>query len=149
MKDISFTYDEKTHKGKLVVEDKLGRKFIGEATCAAEDLDFESQLTSYNLCEQKATIAALTCYKNDLKISIELLEHLVANAAYKGDAFNHTDWLLNRKLKQLKGDLEEVKHELAVLKMELRNYINDKDTLYSKTRERRQAESIKEDAKED
>ena len=47
--------------------------------------------------------------------------------------------MLYHQIYLTKNDLEIAKHQLAILKLELYDYINDKETLYQKIRKNRNA----------
>ena len=141
MKEPIFTYED--GHAKCIAEDSLGRKFIGEAWCAEEDKDFENIMTGSTIAEKRAQIQAARVYRDDLKIKLRALNQLyytMKNSTHFNPK-SYENKMLHKQIRLLSGDLEIAKHQLAVLKLDLYNYINDKEILYIKLRKRRNAEN--------
>ena len=121
------------------VEDEMGRVFKGEAWCAPEDADFENAFTGYTIAEMRAQIADTKTYRNDLRIKLSALNQLYYSMKHSKN-FNPKSYeniMLQRQIRLIKNDLTIAKHQLAVLQLDLFEYLNDKDVLYKKIRERR------------
>ena len=137
MKEPKFSYENGHAKCETV--DNLGRKFIGEAWCAEEDKDFESVLMGSTIAEMRAQIAAAKTYKNDIKIKLAALKQLLysINKSNNFSPKHYETQMLYRQIRMLEEDLNIAKHQVAVLKLDLFEYINDKDQLHKKIRESR------------
>ena len=59
--------------------------------------------------------------------------------SYKFRPRSYEATMLYLQIYLTKNDLEIAKHQLAILKLELYDYINDKETLYQKIRKNRNA----------
>jgi len=137
MKEPTFYY--KDGYAKCVAEDDMGRVFMGEAWCADEDKDFESMIMGSTIAEMRAQIAAAKTYRDDLKIKLSALNQLYYSMKHSKQ-FNPKSYenkMLHRQIKLIEGDLEIAKHQLAVLKLDLFEYINDKDAYHQKIRKMR------------
>ncbi len=139
MKEPKFTYEN----GHAVCEtvDSMGRIIRGEAWCAEEDKEFENSLTGSSIAEMRAQIAAAKMYRDDLKIKLSALNQLLysMNQSNKFRPKGYEATMLYHQIYLTKNDLEIAKHQLAILKLELYDYINDKETLYQKIRKNRNA----------
>ena len=138
MKEPIFTY--KDGYAKCVAEDNMGRQFIGEAWCADEDKDFESMIMGSTIAEMRAQIEAAKTYRNDLKIKLSALNQLLysMNQSNKFRPKSYEATMLYHQIYLIKNDLEIAKHQLAVLKLDLFEYINDKDNYHKKIRKMRE-----------
>lgn len=137
MKEPIFYY--KDGYAKCVAEDDMGRVFMGEAWCADEDKDFESMIMGSTIAEMRAQIAAAKTYRDDLKIKLSALNQLYYSMKHSKQ-FNPKSYenkMLHRQIKLIEGDLEIAKHQLAILKLDLFEYINDKDTYHQRIRKMR------------
>lgn len=126
------------------VQDKMGRVFKGEAWCSDQDKDFESELTGCTIAEYRAQIAAATTYRNDLRIKLSALNQLYYSMKHSSH-FNPKSYearMLYKQINLTKSDLDIAIHQLAVLKLELFDFINDKEIFYKKVRERRKHASV-------
>lgn len=137
MKQPKFTYEN--GYAKCETEDNLGRKFIGEAWCAEEDKDFESVLMGSTIAEMRAQIAVAKTYRDDLKIKLSALNQLLYSMNQSGKfSPNHYEArMLYHQIYLTKNDLSIARHQLAVLKLDLFEYINDKEQLHQKIRKNR------------
>lgn len=139
MKEPIFYY--RNGYAKCLAEDDMGRVFIGEAWCADEDKDFESMIMGSTIAEMRAQIEAAKTYRDDLKIKLSALNQLYYSMKHSKQ-FNPKSYenkMLHRQIKLLENDLSIAKHQLAVLKLDLFEYINDKDQLHKKIKENRSA----------
>lgn len=139
MKEPIFSYED----GHAVCEvvDNMGRIIKGEAWCAEEDKDFENRLTGSSIAEMRAQIAAAKMYRDDLKIKLSALKQLLysMNQSKHFNSHSYEAKMLYRQIKFVEFDLEIARHQLAILKLELYDYINDKETLYQRIRKNRNA----------
>jgi len=137
MKEPIITY--KDGHAYCEVIDSMGRIFSGSAHCADVDKDFENKLTGCYIAERRAEIAAARTYRDDLKIKLSALKQLLYSMKMSKH-FNPKSYeskSLFRQIHLLENDLDIAKHQLAVLKVELYEYIQDKETLYQELRKRR------------
>ena len=132
-----FTY-ENGH-AICITRDTMGREFKGEAWCAKEDLDMESKITGLSIAESRAQIAAATAYRNDLRVRLSALKQLYYSMN-KSKSFNPKSYenkMLQRQIKLTENDLSIAIHQLAVLKVNLYEYINQKDDFHKRVRDNR------------
>lgn len=137
MKEPVFYY--KDGYAKCIAEDNMGRTFIGEAWCAEEDKEFESMIMGSTIAEMRAQIEAARTYRNDLKIKLQALYQLYYSMK-NSQKFNPKSYeaiMLWRQIKLMESDLEIAKHQLAVLKLDLFEYINEKDVYHKKLKKMR------------
>lgn len=137
MKEPIFKYED--GHAICIAEDKMGRKFIGEAWCAPEDQDMESKLVGSSIAEFRAQIAAATTYRNDLRLKLSALNQLLysMNHSSKFNPKSYEAKMLYRQIKITKEDLDIAIHQLAVLKLNLFEYLNNKEELYKAIRKKR------------
>ena len=137
MKQPYFNYE--AEHAVCIATDDMGREFKGEAWCAKDDLDFESELTGYTIAEYRAQIAAAKTYRNDLRIKLSALKQLYYSMKHSSH-FNPKSYeakMLFKQMKRTQEDLDIAIHQLAVLKVELYEFIQDKETFYQKLRKAR------------
>ena len=114
------------------VTDNMGRIFRGESRCHPDDKDFESPITGGVIAEMRARIAAARTYRDDLKIKLAALNQLLYSIN-KSSHFNPEAYetkMLRRQIRLMKDDLDIAKHQLAVLKVDLYEYINEKEKVH-------------------
>lgn len=118
------------------VKDDLGRIFKGEARCHPEDEDYASELTGCTIAEYRAQIEAARTYRNDTRIKLTALNQLLysMNQSSNFSPKSYEAKMLYRQIRMMKEDLEIAKHQLAVLKLDLYEYMRDKDELFKKLR---------------
>ena len=135
MKQPKFEY--KDGHAVCIAEDNMGRQFKGEAWCSPEDKDLESEYTGLAIAEMRSQIAAARTYRNDLKLKLSALNQLYysMNQSKKFNPKSYENLMLQRQICLIKDDLAIAKHQLAVLQLQLYDYILNKDTIYEKIRE--------------
>lgn len=114
------------------VTDNLGRIFRGEARCHPDDKDFESPITGGVIAEMRARIEVARTYRNDLRVKLAALNQLLYSMN-KSSHFSKDSYeakMLYRQIRLVKDDLEIAKHQLAVLKVDLFEYINEKERVH-------------------
>lgn len=138
MKEPIFEY--KDNYTKCTVIDNLGREFVGEAHCHPDDKDFDSQITGSTIAEMRARIAAARTYRDDLKIKLAALNQLMYSME-QSSKFNRKSYeakMLYRQIRLMKDDLDIAKHQLAVLKLDLFEYMQSKDEVHKYLRKHRE-----------
>ena len=141
MKEPIFKYENETTICEVI--DNMGRVFKGESHCHPDDKDFESLITGGTIAESRARIAAARTYRDDLKIKLSVLRQLYY-CMKQSSHFNENSYetkMLLRQIRLLKDDLEIAKHQLAVLKLELYEYIRDKDEIHKYLRQSKNNET--------
>ena len=80
----------------------------------------------------RARIAAARAYRDDLKIKLGGLKQYYYSICQskKFDRHSYEVKMLFRQMNLIKNDLEIAQHQLAVLKLELFEYINQKDYVH-------------------
>lgn len=136
-------YEYKDGCATCIAEDSMGRKFIGKAYCAKEDEDFQNELTGLTIAEMRAKIEAVKTYRNDLKIKLSALNQLLysMNQSQYFDPKSYQAKMLYRQIKSLKFDLDIAKHQLASSKLDLYEFIRDKEEMYQRIRKKRERDA--------
>ena len=138
MKEPIFKYED--GHAICIAEDKYGRVFKGVATCHEDDKEFESQLTGYTIAEYRAQIAAAKTYRNDLRMKLSALKQLYYSMK-QSTHFNPESYenkMLQRQIRLTENDLSIAKHQIAVLKVELYEYLLDKKDFHEALRKTRE-----------
>lgn len=137
-KEPKFTYKDNYTKCE-VIDNKYGRKYIGEAYCHPDDEDFQSLITGSTIAEMRAIINTMVAYKNDLRIKLEALSQLYysMNQSKKFNKESYEAKMLFRQIKLLKQDLSAAKEQLELYKQDLNTYIRDKDNVYKYLRQKK------------
>ena len=136
-KEPKFTYKDNYTKCE-VIDDKYGRKYIGEAYCHPNDADFQSLITGSTIAEMRALINTMVAYKNDLRIKLEALHQLYysMNQSKKFNKESYEAKMLFRQIKLLKQDLSAAKEQIELYKQDLSTYMEDKDNVYKYLRQK-------------
>ena len=130
-KEPEFTYKDNYTKCEFV-DNKYGRKYVGEAYCNPVDEDFKSLITGSTIAEIRMHINMMTTYKNDLRIKLEGLNQLLYSMrqSKKFDPTSYPVKMLYRQIRITRDDIETIKDCIAEMKADLKNYIDGKEKVY-------------------
>lgn len=136
---IIYNYDKENNKAQCIIKDKE-IKFVKEAYCHPDDIDFCSEKTGNTIAAFRASIAQLQHERdNVIKPALKVVKHLYGCLA-AGKNFsptNHETAMVKRELDRLEDELTAVNFSIKELKIQLKKYINDKDKFYQKIRKER------------
>lgn len=111
--------------------------FVGTAFCHEDDADMVSERTGLFIAEGRAIIKRYQHIKNNqLKPAIQILKHLENNLR-QSKYFNeksHDFIMLQRQIRIKEEELDVIEQQIAMEKQGLKDYIAQKDKLYTKIR---------------
>ena len=110
---------------------------IGTAQCAPEDMECCSEKTGLAIAETRAMINYLTWVRDiELGQQLKILEHLEngVNAKEKKDK---NGYMIYRAANRCRDEIKFINEEVAAMRKELKEYIENKADLYDKVRARR------------
>jgi hypothetical protein len=114
-----------------------GNIFVGTAFCHEDDADMASERTGLFIAEGRAIIKRYQHIKNNqLKPAIQILKHLENNLR-QSKYFNeksHDFIMLRRQIRIKEEELDVIEQQIAMEKQGLKDYIAQKDKLYTKIR---------------
>ena len=136
-KNMEFKYENNVAKCIIHYQNQ---KFIGEAICHPDDLDFASERTGMTIAEIRALIKVKTFIRDfEIKPQLKILKHFNANIRNSKN-YNPTSYeakMLYSQIKAIQRELDEIKKEISEDKQFLKEYINGKDKVYKKLRQAR------------
>ena len=111
--------------------------FKGEACCCFEDRDFCSEITGCTIAGMRADIKYLKWVKeNEIKSPLKAFKHL-ASCITSSNKFNKNHYeskMLYKTIKKYEDDLKNINAEIKNIKEDLKFYIDEKDKLYQRLR---------------
>ena len=139
-KEPRFCWDPEAHIATCIVEVN-SKVFCGVATCHPEDLDFESEKVGCNIAYARAAINVLQDrIINDLKPRLASL-HQLYYAINKSKYYDETSYLVRmliQHMEHIEDEIAATKESIKQIKVDLWQYISDKEKLYSTMRANRQ-----------
>lgn len=135
-KPATFTYNSATGKTTCTIKYK-NINVIGEAQCHPDDNDMQSERVGCYIAEMRAAIKYLQHIKNnELRPKLEALQHLesVYTVSPHCDNDSYELKILRRHIRLTLRELATAQNEIAMVKQNLKEYINLKDNLYKKIR---------------
>lgn len=139
-----FEWDEEAGVAFCTLTD--GRKsYIGTAKCHPNDEDMKGEKTGCEIAFMRAKIEALKDYRDEIKHKIAALEQLYYSMKHS-KYFNEKSYenkMLQKQIYLNKFDLMTTKEIIDAEKQNLKDYINEKDKFYLKTRARRKERAEK------
>ena len=117
-------------------------EFLGTACCHEDDADMMSKLTGQTIAEFRATLQYLRHIRdNELRPQLKSLYQLYysMNRSTKFNPKSYESKMLYSQIQNLENDLATIKENIAVLKQDLKQYIEDKEKSHQLIRSRRAA----------
>ena len=135
--NYSFDWNPETGEAICVLTHK-GRDYVGYAQCHDQDKDFISERTGSFIAEMRANIKYLQYKKNTLTQEIKTLKRIadIINNNPKCQEKSYEKILLQREIRSKKNILFTIKEELNNEQEYLKYYIDNKDKLYNRIREK-------------
>lgn len=132
----TYSYDPATGKSICHMQYK-NEIFIGEATCHPHDTDMMSERVGCYIAEVRAAIKCTQFIKNhELRPALQALKHLesIYKTSPQCDENSKEFLMLRRQIQQVQKQLAAAQNEIALLKQNLKEYIDAKDKIYNKIR---------------
>lgn len=137
----SFSWDDE-HGNAICVLTRGNKVYYGCAYCSTQDQDMKSEKVGCEIAYARATIKFLQAEKERVKIQREALKHLLSTFPKSDiDTQSKAYKRLTKEIYNLKLDFCDAQEQIDLLKNYLREYINNKDALYQRIREKRKAKS--------
>lgn len=118
-----------------------GQVFIGTAKCHPEDNDFENARVGLTIAESRANIQVLRYIREcELRPQLKILNHLYANIK-TSKYYNPTSYetrMLRSQIRALEKELATLNNEIADEQKFIKDYIDGKDKLYKRLRDKNQ-----------
>lgn len=135
--NYSFEWKPETGESICILTHK-GKRFVGWAQCHDQDKDFMSERTGCFIAEMRANIKYLQYKKNNLTHEIKTLERIagIINNNPKCQGKSYEKILLQSEIRSKNNILSVIKEELNNEQEYLKYYIDNKDKLYNRIREK-------------
>lgn len=137
-KEPNYDY---TNGNAIYIIEYNGYRFVGEATCHPDDLDFESERVGLTLAESRANIKVLRHMRDcEVKPQLKILNHLYSNMKtskyYNPNSYEAK--MLRSQIRAIENELTTIKNGIADEQKFIKDYIEGKDKLYKKLRAKNQ-----------
>lgn len=135
-KDIGFA--------SCVMKDNYDRVHVGIAQCHEYDFDMQNKITGLQIAYQRAEIASLKSHiQDELKPRLRALHQLYysMNRSKKFNSNSYENKMLKRQIHIIKNDIITAKEMLVELEENLKIYLDEKEKLYQKIRNKREKAS--------
>ena len=139
IKSVRCEYDEETRITYCYITNENDNIFIGTAMCHEDDIDMLSWRTGEEIAYRRARMDYLRGRRDtELKPRLAALKQLYysMNNSSKFNPNSYENTMLQRQIRLLEFDLSTIKEELANARKNLKDYIDGKDKVYKKIRER-------------
>ena len=118
-----------------------GYRFVGEATCHPDDMDFESERVGLTIAEARAYIKVLRHVRDcEVKPQLKILNHLYSNMGtsthYNPISYEAT--MLRSQIRAIEKELTTINNGIADERKFVKDYINGKDKMYKRLRAKSQ-----------
>ncbi len=135
---VKYNYD---HGVSLFIIYYKNQVFIGEAHCHDDDMDMASERTGLTIAEARATIKMKKFIRQyEIKPVIESYKHLLKNiqSSSKHNPKAYESCMLRSQLAHWENKLTEITNDINEEAKYLGEYIEQKDKLYKRLRDRNQ-----------
>ena len=143
IKSVKCEYDQDSRITYCYINDEKGRMYVGIAMCHEDDIDMLSWRTGEEIAYRRARMDYLRGQREaELKPRLAALKQLYYSMKHSSQ-FNpksYENCMLQRQIRLLEFDLATIKEELANSQKNLKDYINGKDKIYKRIRERNQGQ---------
>ena len=143
IKSVRCEYDEDSKITYCYITDEKERMYIGTAICHEDDIDMLSWRTGEEIAYRRARMDYLRGRRDsELKPRLAALKQLYYSMKHssKFNPHSYENCMLQRQIRLLEFDLATIKEELANSQKYLKDYINGKDKVYKRIRERNQGQ---------
>ena len=118
-----------------------GYRFVGEATCHPDDMDFESERAGLTIAEARANIKALRHMRDcEIKPQLKVLNHLYSNMK-TSKSFNPISYeakMVRSQIRAIEKELATINNGIADEQKFVMDYIAGKDKMYKRLRAKKQ-----------
>lgn len=122
-----FDFNSAVGVSTCIITDENNNQFIGKAYCLSEDMEFLSEITGCYIAEQRAKIKQYKFIKQKLIAQKELLADIQKNQSIskstKREIAKHYQEINN-------NDIQIIRNQIRLLEIDLKNYIDEKETFY-------------------
>lgn len=118
-----------------------GYKFVGEATCHPDDLDFESERVGLTIAEARANIKVLRHMRDcEVKPQLKILKHLYDNmrSSMKHNIYSYEAKMMRSQIRVIEKELATINNAIADEQKFIKDYIDGKDKMYKRLRAKSQ-----------
>ena len=139
---MSFKTDYSFSNGSAIYTIKYNDYvFTGHALCHPDDKDFESARVGLTIAESRANIEVLRHIRNcELKPQLKILNHLYSNIKtskyYNSKSYEAK--MIRSQIQALEKELTTINNEIADEQKFVKDYINGKEKMYKKLRDKNQ-----------
>ena len=118
-----------------------GYRFVGEATCHPDDMDFASERVGLTIAEARANIKVLRHIRDcEIRPQLKVLNHLLSNMKtskyYNPISYEAT--MLRSQIRAIEKELAAINNEIADEQKFIKDYVSGKDKLYKRLRAKSQ-----------
>lgn len=139
IKDTTFDFDKEHRITYCYIVDNKNRMTIGTAMCHEDDVDMMSWRTGEEIAFRRAKMDALRTHRDvDLLPRLSALKQLYYSMKHssKFNPKSYENIMLQRQIRAIEFDLSTIKEILAYEHQNLKEYIQGKDKIYKRIRER-------------
>ena len=112
-----------------------GYRFVGEATCHPDDMDFESERVGLTIAEARANIKVLRHMRDcEIKPQLKILTHLYSNMK-TSKSFNPISYeakMVRSQIRAIEKELATINNGIADEQKFVKDYIAGKDKMYKR-----------------
>ena len=141
-----FDWDAENGIATCILTDGKNHVFYGEAKCHPKDHDMMSEKTGYAIALRRAYIKALCYYRDaECKPTLKALKQYYNSINLNKD-FDKTNYMVKRLFKHIaiaEKDLAAMNELIKDERKSLKTFIEQKDEFYTKIRNNRQKESVR------
>lgn len=118
-----------------------GYRFVGEATCHPDDMDFESERVGLTIAEARANIKVLRHMRDcEVKPQLKILKHLYDNikSSTHHNIYSYEAKMIRSQIRTIEKELATISNAIADEQKFIKDYIDGKDKMYKRLRAKSQ-----------
>jgi predicted nucleic acid-binding Zn-ribbon protein len=118
-----------------------GYRFVGEAVCHPDDIDFESERVGLTIAEARANIKVLRHMRDcEVKPQLKILNHLLSNmkTSKSYNPISYEAKMLRSQIRTIEKELATISNAIADEQKFIKDYIDGKDKMYKRLRAKSQ-----------
>lgn len=138
-KTVSTSWHEEFGHAVFTAMTPMGIGVYGEAQRHEDDKDLGNERTGLTIAEARAVIQALRAKREyEIKPKLAILKHLYSNiqTSKNHDPKSHESRMIRSQIRAIERELAEVNNDIAEEQRSLKEYIDNKDKMYNKLREK-------------